>query len=547
MREKKIPLISRRIPYKIYGCFLYFLLMSFNTVHAQDFIHPGLLHAESSLERIKKFVANRSEPAYGSYQILTGLPEAKSDYAMKGPFEIMSRDGQYSYTKDPSERDFNAAYYNAILWTITGEQTHADKSMEILRAYAKTLKQIPPTNDAPLCAALQGFILVNAAEIMRYTYTAEKYKNGWNTQDTKLVENMFRNVFLPVITNFFQRKPYTNGNWGIAAAKAQLSFGIFMNDRKLYDEAINFFYHGDDNGSLPNYIAESGQSQEAGRDQQHVMLGVACFADMAEVAWTQGVDLYGALDNRIMKGYEYMAKSNLGYEVPFVTWTDKTGKYSKLSTFGRDGMGRFRAVFEIAYNHYVIRKGLEMPYTKLALGRVRPEGPGFTCDNTGFGSLLYYSGEDLSANEVKGQINEDLTQLKSWTFATSTFKAVSGEMAFVSSGTKMEKKRVQYQPKEFPYIAVKAPEIPKVANKKWLQLSYSVNAAPEYWALDSDKAIKVGKDIYVFNIYDYKSNNGTPFTERPTGVSLILDFGETCGEPVQIDWIRSYKSIDEIK
>ena len=68
-----------------------------------------------------------------------------------------------------------------------------------------------------------------------------------------------------------------------------------------------------DNGSLPNYIAESGQSQEAGRDQQHVMLGVSCFADMAEVAWTQGDDLYGALDNRIMKGYEYIAKSNLGY------------------------------------------------------------------------------------------------------------------------------------------------------------------------------------------------------------------------------------------
>ena len=49
-----------------------------------------------------------------------------------------------------------------------------------------------------------------------------------------------------------------------------------------------------------------------------------------------------------MKGYEYIAKSNLGYDVPFVKWKDITGKYSHLSTFGKEGMGRFRSVFEIA-------------------------------------------------------------------------------------------------------------------------------------------------------------------------------------------------------
>ena len=517
------------------------------SVHARDFIYPGLLHSDASLKRIKSLVDNKSQPAYGSYQIPTGLPEAGSGYAMKGPFEIISRDGRYSYTKDPSERDFNAAYYNAVLWTITGEQAHADKSMEIIRAYARTLREIPPTNDAPLCAALQGFILVNAAEIMRYTYTSGKYTNGWTNRDTDETESMFRNVFQPVLTTFFKREPYTNGNWGIAAAKAQLCFGIFLNDRKLFNDAIDFFYHGDDNGSLPNYIAETGQCQEAGRDQQHVMLGVACFADMAEVAWMQGVDLYGALDNRIMKGYEYVSKSNLGYEVPFFTWKDKTGKYSSLSTFGKDGMGRFRSVFEIAYNHYVERKGLEMPYTKMVLGRVRPEGPGFTCDNTGFGSLLYYLGEDLTPRTPEGQINEDLTCLKEWVFATSTFKAVNGQMSFVSSGTRMEKKKVLYRPAEYPCIAVKVPRIPSTANKKWLEVSYSVNAAPEYWTLDSEKAVKVGKDIYVFNIHDYKSNNGTPFTQRPTAVTLILDFGETCGEPVQVEWIRSYKTLEEIE
>jgi len=517
------------------------------TMIAQQFVHPGLLHSETSLNRIKSLIDTKSQPAYGSYEILTKLPESKADYLMKGPFEIMSRDGKYSYTKDPSERDFNAAYYNALLWIITGDKAHADKSMEIIRAYAHTLKEIPATNDAPLCAGLQGFMLVNAAEIVRYTYKQNNYPNGWNTEDTDVVEKMFRNIFQPILTKFFQTKPYTNGNWGIAVAKAQLSFGIFLNDNELYNEAIDFFYHGKDNGSLPNYISETGQSQEAGRDQQHVMLGVACFADMAEVAWTQGKDLYGALDNRIMKGYEYMAKSNLGYEVPFVTWKDITGKYSNLSTFGKDGMGRFRSVFEIAYNHYVIRKGMKMPYTEMALGRVRPEGPGFTCDNTGFGSLLYYLGDNLNADKVNGRIDENLTQLKDWTFGTASFRAVNGVMSFVSSGLKMEKSRIQYDPVTYPYIAVKASSMPTSANKKWMILSYKISAAPEYWELDSEKAVKVGQDIYVFKITDCKSNNGYTFTTKPTTINLILDFGDTCEQPVVIDWIRSFKSISEVE
>ena len=57
---------------------------------------------------------------------------------------------------------------------------------------------------------------------------------------------------------------YTNGNWGIAVTKAQMAFGVFLNDKKLYEDAIEFFLKGHDNGTLPNYVAESGQIQESG-------------------------------------------------------------------------------------------------------------------------------------------------------------------------------------------------------------------------------------------------------------------------------------------
>ena len=516
---------------------LFILLFYMLNINSQEFTHPGLLHSESSLKRIRELVRNEIQPAYGSFNIMRGMPEGKADYCIKGPFETISRAGRYGYTKDPCERDFNAAYYNAILWIVTGKEPHADKAMEIIRAYASTLKKIEGPDD-PLCAGLQGFMLVNAAEIMRYTYTADKYTNGWDAKDTPKVESMFRDVFQPILTTFYNTKPYTNGNWGIAVTKAQMAFGVFLNDKKLYEDAIEFFLKGHDNGTLPNYVAESGQIQESGRDQQHAMLGLGCLSEIAEIAWTQGRDLYSALDNRLMKGYEYLAKSNLGYEVPFFTWKDITGKYSHLSTFGKEGMGRFRSVFEIAYNHYVLRKGLEMPYTKIVLGLVRPEGPGFTCDNTGFGSLLYYLGDDLNTGKDRGRIEEDLTQLKAWNFSTASYRAVNGVMSLVSSGVKLQK-RVQYDSSAYPNIVVKAPGIPASANKKWLTLSYSISAAPESWEFDSDKAMKVGEDIYVFKITDVRSKNGYSFSKALTNATMTLDFGDTCGEPVVIEWVRS--------
>lgn len=379
--------------------YLFTLLACLCLVHeagAQSFVHPGLLHSQASIDRIHALVANRSQPSYGSFVLLRDTPEASASYAIKGPFARISRAGENAHTKDPCERDFNAAYYNALMWISTRNEAHARKSMEIIRAYANTLQQIYGPKDDPLCASLQGFILVSAAEVMRYTYPEARFSGGWGRGDTQQAEALFRNVFLPVLTTFYRTPPYTNGNWGIAVTKAQMAFGIFLDDRQLYREAIDFFYHGHDNGSLPNYIAPTGQLQESGRDQPHCMLGIGCLAEIAEMAWTQGEDLYAALDNRILVGYEYLSRANLGHEVPFDTWTDVTGKYCNWHTLSQHGLGRFRAVFEIGYNHYVERRKLNMPYTRQVLDRIRPEGAGFTCDNPGFGTLLFYLGASSS-------------------------------------------------------------------------------------------------------------------------------------------------------
>ncbi|MDR0814309.1 MAG: alginate lyase family protein, partial [Bacteroidales bacterium] len=259
---------------------------------------------------------------------------------------------------------------------------HALKSLEILTAYADSLQLIPETNDAPLLAGLEGLKIIYALEILKYTCP------GVSERQIQKISNMFVDVFIPVMENFYARKPYTNGNWGPIVCKTYMAAGIFFDNRKMYEKAMDFYLHAHDNGTIANYInGETGQIQESGRDQGHCMLGLGAMATVCELAWNQGDDLYSALDNRLLKGFEYVAKYNLGQDVPFSTWTDITGKYSNWTKISDISRGKFMPVFEMVYNHYVRRKGLSMPYTQQVLEKIRPEG--FDRDQPAFGSLLF--------------------------------------------------------------------------------------------------------------------------------------------------------------
>jgi hypothetical protein len=154
----------------------------------------------------------------------------------------------------------------------------------------------------------------------------------------------------------------------------------------MYHGALEYAKNGHSNGAIPNYIHESGQCQESGRDQQHTQLGLGYLADLCEVAWKQGDDLYGAFGNRLAVGFEYTAKYNLGYEVSFQPVPDLFGKNLNpiISEKGREN---FRPVYEKIYHHYHDLKGLEMKYTGMVLEKIRPEG--FHWDHSSFGTLLY--------------------------------------------------------------------------------------------------------------------------------------------------------------
>ena len=276
---------------------------------------------------------------------------AQPDYKMAGPYEVVARDGEYRASKEGSERDMAAAYDCAV-------GGHRDKALEIIQAYANTLQRLDG-HDAPLCA-IQGYKLVQAMTLMQAQQTPE-----WGA--------MVRRVFVPMMEKFEADSPYANGNWGAIVNRLRMACAIFLKDSTMYRASIDYFLYANDNGSLPKYIGETGQCQETGRDQAHVQLGLEALAETCEMAWQQGDDLWGVLDNRLLKGFEYTARYNLGYDVPFQTWTDCTGLYNDWTEPGQMQRGNLWPIYDLPYNHYVKRRGLKMPYTEKILRGAKPK------------------------------------------------------------------------------------------------------------------------------------------------------------------------------
>jgi hypothetical protein len=342
---------------------------------AQDvFAHPGMLQSAGDLRRMREGVRSRKQPLYSGFEKLRDDPHSQLSYQPAGASEEIGRNPNVRFGMFDS--DCNAAHQCALMGHISGDLAYFHLCARMVDDWATTLKRITGA-DAVLCAGLGGFKIANAAELLRWSPA------GWPAENAERFGRMLREVVLPVLSNF---APFANGNWDTAALKTMMAIAIYTDDRDLFERALVYYNHGCGDGNIANYIYSNGQCQESGRDQQHTQLGIAHMGDCCEMAWHQGLDLYGVLDNRLLLGFEYTARYILGEDVPFTPDEDRTGKYKHSVIAPRSAL---RNNFEQVFNHYTKRRGLPAPWTARAAEKVRPEGPGFQADATGFGTILY--------------------------------------------------------------------------------------------------------------------------------------------------------------
>ena len=195
--------------------------------------------------------------------------------------------------------------------------------------------------------------MVRAAEILRYTYPE------WTTANTQHCEDYFTNILLPVLR---PHNPLRAANQGANNLWGMVQVAIFTDDQELFQECLNAYLNDPCAGisnSLPN-----GQCGDTGRDQGHAAAMIGNLGACAQIFYTQGVDVYPVLDNRLLKVMEYWCKYNSGQEVEFIDHGTCYGYYTQIGADGqRDNYPDFASVYENVRSAYVVRAGLEAPET----------------------------------------------------------------------------------------------------------------------------------------------------------------------------------------
>ncbi|MDR3459779.1 MAG: alginate lyase family protein [Verrucomicrobiae bacterium] len=352
---------------------------------AQPFVHPGGLHTLADLERMKTNVLAGNSPWIDGWHALERDPQAQSNWQPAARANLGD-------SRQRADLDAHAAYLNALRWYISGDTNHAECAVRICNAWSKAVNQVPTGNDIPGLSGIPIFNFALAGELLR-VYP------GWQVRDFSSFTNMLVEYCYPVCHGFLRNHAgrcdsYFWANWDACNLGALIAMGVLCDDTNMFNEGVEYFKNGQGMGSISNavpflYATNFAQWQESGRDQEHAQLGVGLLGSACQVAWNQGVDLFGCADNRLLAGAEYVAKCNLAYPASTIPYTFYNNcAEARQPAISINGLGRLdRPVWELIYNHYVVRRGLPAPYSTAMTKLMRPErGSG---DHFGYGTLTF--------------------------------------------------------------------------------------------------------------------------------------------------------------
>jgi len=432
------------------------------------FIHPGLLNSMEELGFVKKKIETGEEPWKSAFKMMKASKWANPQYKPH-PHEVVSSGflgagGAVGGAFDESD-DASAVYTLALMWIFTDDEMYARKAVEILNAWTILKRHEGP--NWYMMAQWTGSMFPQGAELIRATYPK------WKKEDIVKFSEMLNRVYLPVLHN---RMSFGNREFGVI--NALMAIGVFNDDRAAFAEGMahwvsyvpswiylredgstpikpdywttsptndelakldeGFFPTvkqswifsgdevaafmkmnklGDDRTSLERYDMNKywnkapdaafvdGLSAETFRDLGHCDLGLAQMTNSAEIAWHQGIDLYAVHAKRIIAFMELHSLLRMGDPVP--------KEFYSVQPMG------MTATFEIAYNHYHNRIGLDLPKTHFLIAQaIRPltaqtpivspgwsyvdPGPGIRANQIAYPVTLWSAWETLTHAELGG-------------------------------------------------------------------------------------------------------------------------------------------------
>ena len=338
------------------------------------FLHPGILLNRAQLDLIKQRVAAGTEPQKTAFAALIKSELAALDYA-PNPRAIVEC-GSFSKPdlgcKD-ERRDATAAYTQALAWVITGKEKYAHNAVRIMNAWATVLTGGHTMDNGPAQAAWAASVWPRAAEIIRYT------SEFWAKEDIARFQKMLVTQYVPSLINGCDE----NGNKELAMAESLMNIGIFNDDRVLFAAGVRMW-----RGRVPAYIYlksdgpspiappsglqtsapwgnknhfppfVDGVLQETARDPHHANMTFASMVNAAETARLQGLDLYAEQGARIVAAMEYQAQFLAPNNV-------KPPEFMEFN---------LEPTWEIAFNHFHTRLGIDLPKMAKVIPTNRPTG-----------------------------------------------------------------------------------------------------------------------------------------------------------------------------
>lgn len=313
--------------------------------------HPGAPLTLSDLQTLKAYVDQGKEPWKSAYDQMANDGKAHLTYGMAGPFAKVSR--------APNENlwawrnDMVAIWNLSRMWYFTQDDRYAKKAREILIAWATTQTEFSG-RESMLDLGDYAYLFVGGAEILRGTWP------GWKEADTAIVKKYFKDVLLPA-ANPYGESSYGAANKGALALVALGLMAIYNDDIETLDKVVyqtrTLAHIGLRNS---NDIGMLGDSL---RDQGHAYGQFRSLTMLAEALWSQGIDIYSDLDDRLLAAGEYFARVNELVPTAALPFGTTDAYYtSDITGHGWNGANGGNVALNQIYGAYVLRKGLQAPF-----------------------------------------------------------------------------------------------------------------------------------------------------------------------------------------
>lgn len=309
----------------------------------RHFFHPGIFSTKQNIQTVRDHLQANDAPWISS---LAHWETWAQDALARDPDPVQRifRRTPNHIGVDESIRDFTTAQNLAYLFCITDKEEYADKTIEIMNAWSKTLKAVRGSG-FNLQSGLMIPQLMGAADLIKHSC------DRWAQEDQDRFQAFCEVVLLPHVINL---RISINGNHDCATNQALAALGVYLDDEYLFNRSINYYLHSKGYGSIAHYFLPNGECQEDGRDMGHSRMGVRFFARIADIARSQGENIFDRFDYRLAAAMEHYARVQMDYYIPAM--------YSSVHMSPMGGRNIVELSELQAYHYFMHKRNMPMPF-----------------------------------------------------------------------------------------------------------------------------------------------------------------------------------------